>query len=342
MILIIDIDEITLKKFFVEYGDILFQRSSETFEDIGRANVYLDKEHPATFGGFVIRGKKISDYNPLFFRYLLCTHNARKQTVRMGAGAQHYNIGQDGLEKISLYFPSLPEQDKIAHFIGCLDERIAAQNKIIEDLKILKKELMDYILNSCDFVELTIQELINTGYARIIKASELKKFDGTREYLSTSSIGGNGIEQIESIITYTHRPSRAAMFPIKGSIWFAKMKNTVKVYQSSADDENRYILSTGFYGLLCNENKVNPYWLLELFKSDYFNTQKDRFSEGSSMSGIKDKQLMDIKLKVFTNRNKEAFHTSNIQALSQKITLEKTILKKLLKQKQFYLNALFI
>lgn len=134
---LIDIDEITLKKFFVEYGDILFQRSSETFEDIGRANVYLDKEHPATFGGFVIRGKKISDYNPLFFRYLLCTHNARKQTVRMGAGAQHYNIGQDGLEKISLYFPSLPEQDKIAHFIGCLDERIAAQNKIIKHKKSL-------------------------------------------------------------------------------------------------------------------------------------------------------------------------------------------------------------
>lgn len=138
---LIDIDEKTLKKFIVEYGDILFQRSSETFEDIGRANVYLDKERPATFGGFVIRGKKISNYNPLFFRYLLCTHNARKQTVRMGAGAQHYNIGQDGLEKISLFFPSLPEQDKIAYFIDCLDERIATQNKIIEDLKILKKEL---------------------------------------------------------------------------------------------------------------------------------------------------------------------------------------------------------
>ncbi len=251
-------------------------------------------------------------------------------------------VNRDNLSFYKFCVPSLEEQSRINTFLHLIDNRISVQNKIIEDLKILKKELMDYILNSCDFVELTIQELINTGYARIIKASELKKFDGTREYLSTSSIGGNGIEQIESIITYTHRPSRAAMFPIKGSIWFAKMKNTVKVYQSSADDENRYILSTGFYGLLCNENKVNPYWLLELFKSDYFNTQKDRFSEGSSMSGIKDKQLMDIKLKVFTNRNKEAFHTSNIQALSQKITLEKTILKKLLKQKQFYLNALFI
>ncbi|MFR7625598.1 MAG: restriction endonuclease subunit S, partial [Ruminococcus sp.] len=127
----IDIDEKTMEKFLVEYGDMLFQRSSETFEDIGRANVYLDKEHPATFGGFVIRGKKISEYNPLFFRYLLCTPNARKQTVRMGAGAQHYNIGQDGLGKISLYFPAIQEQQKIAAFLSAIDDRIAVQNKII-------------------------------------------------------------------------------------------------------------------------------------------------------------------------------------------------------------------
>lgn len=138
---LIDIDEKTFNKFIVEYGDILFQRSSETFEDIGRANVYLDKEHSATFGGFVIRGKKISDYNPIFFRYLLCTHNARKQTVRMGAGAQHYNIGQEGLEKICLYFPCLQEQQKISDFLSTIDNKIAVQNKIIEDLKILKKEL---------------------------------------------------------------------------------------------------------------------------------------------------------------------------------------------------------
>ena len=37
----IDIDKKTKERFLVEYGDILFQRSSETFEDIGRANRLL-------------------------------------------------------------------------------------------------------------------------------------------------------------------------------------------------------------------------------------------------------------------------------------------------------------
>ena len=145
---LIDIDEKTLNRFIVEYGDILFQRSSETFEDIGRANVYLDKEHSATFGGFVIRGKKISDYNPLFFRYLLCTHNARKQTVRMGAGAQHYNIGQEGLEKICLYFPCLQEQQKISDLLFAIDNKIAVQNKIISKYETLIKGIRHRIFGS--------------------------------------------------------------------------------------------------------------------------------------------------------------------------------------------------
>ena len=145
---LIDIDEKTLNKFIVEYGDILFQRSSETFEDIGRANIYLDKEHPATFGGFVIKGKRISDYDPLFFKYLLCTYNARKQTIRMGAGAQHYNIGQEGLERISLYFPSIVEQRKISGFIDLIDDRITVQNKIIKHKKSLIFSLVIEILFS--------------------------------------------------------------------------------------------------------------------------------------------------------------------------------------------------
>ena len=134
---LVDIDDSTFKRFIVEYGDIVFQRSSETFEDIGQANVYLDNKRSATFGGFVIRGKKIADYNPMFFRYLLCNRNSRKQIIKMGAGAQHYNIGQEGLERISLYFPAIKEQERIADFLLLIDKKIEVQNKIIKDRKSL-------------------------------------------------------------------------------------------------------------------------------------------------------------------------------------------------------------
>ena len=128
------------QEFNVEYGDILFQRSSETLEDVGHANVYLDRK-PALFGGFTIRGKKKGDYNPLFFKYLLDSPKARKKVIVKGAGAQHFNIGQEGLSSVSLFFPAIREQAKIAELLQLLDQRIAIQNKVIEKYESLIKAL---------------------------------------------------------------------------------------------------------------------------------------------------------------------------------------------------------
>ncbi len=47
----------------------------------------------------------------------------------MGAGAQHFNIGQEGLSKVKLHFANIEEQKKIGNFLSLLDERIATQNK---------------------------------------------------------------------------------------------------------------------------------------------------------------------------------------------------------------------
>ena len=134
----VDATEKEIECFGVKNGDLLFQRSSETLEDVGRANVYMDNR-TAIYGGFVIRGRKIGNFEPLFFKYLLATPLARKRTCRMGAGAQHFNIGQEGLSKISLYFPSIEEQRKIAALLSLVDERIATQNKVIEKLESLIK-----------------------------------------------------------------------------------------------------------------------------------------------------------------------------------------------------------
>ena len=143
----VELQDGDIETYGVDYGDILFQRSSETLEDVGRANVYLDSK-PAIFGGFVIRGKSKGNYNPLFFRYLLASPTARKRIIVKGAGAQHFNIGQDGLSKVSLDIPRLSEQEKIGKLLQCVDARIATQNKIIEDLKKLKSAITDLLFHS--------------------------------------------------------------------------------------------------------------------------------------------------------------------------------------------------
>ena len=63
-----------------------------------------------------------------------------------GAGAQHFNIGQDGLSKVSLDIPCMQEQKKIGELLQCIDARIATQNKIIDRLQSLIKGLTNQLL----------------------------------------------------------------------------------------------------------------------------------------------------------------------------------------------------
>ena len=163
----VELQDGDIETYGVDYGDILFQRSSETLEDVGRANVYLDSK-PAIFGGFVIRGKSKGNYNPLFFRYLLASPTARKRIIVKGAGAQHFNIGQDGLSKVSLDIPRLSEQEKIGKLLQCVDARIATQNKIIEKLQSLIKGLSQQLLSSeNDWILYRLDDLaqIKSGYS---------------------------------------------------------------------------------------------------------------------------------------------------------------------------------
>ena len=170
----VDVSEEELLSFCVENGDILFQRSSETLEDVGRANVYMDNK-PAVFGGFVIRGKKKAEYDPLFFRYLLASPFARKKIIPMGAGAQHFNIGQEGLNKVKLHFALLDEQKKIARLLSLLDERIAIQNKIIEDLKKLKSTISNKLLDNDRWTTYKIQDIAKIGRGRVISSVEIER-----------------------------------------------------------------------------------------------------------------------------------------------------------------------
>lgn len=142
----VDIDDETLKKNIVSYGDILFQRSSETREEVGTACVYLD-ERPATFGGFVIRGKRIGLYDPVFFNKLLKTGLARNSITSKSGGSTRYNVGQDTLASVSLPFPSLPEQQKIAAFLSAVDVKIQQLTRKKELLEEYKKGVMQQLFS---------------------------------------------------------------------------------------------------------------------------------------------------------------------------------------------------
>jgi len=143
----VDVEEKILKNYPVKYGDILFQRSSETREEVGTACVYLDKKHTATFGGFVIRGEKIGIYDPLFLNMLLKTNAARDAITSQSGGSTRYNVGQGILTSINLFYPELSEQQKIGLVFSTIDEKLQILKKKKSLLEQYKKGVMQQLFS---------------------------------------------------------------------------------------------------------------------------------------------------------------------------------------------------
>ena len=291
-----------------------------------------------TGNSMVLNLDKTSEIIKKFLYYELIINNVNYLIT----GSGQPQLTRDNLVQHKIYFPNIDEQTKIADFLSLIDKRIELQIKIIKDYELLKKLLMNKFLSNFNLREISIYSLVKSQLIRIIKASELKKFNGTKSYLSTSSIDENGSISPEKEISFFDRPSRASMIPYRNSVWFAKMKDTNKVYISKNNDEEKYILSTGFYGILPIENDIDPIWLFEIFKSKYFIVQKDKLSEGGTMSGIKDSQLNELNIKIWLDKEMQNFACKLLKSFTKIIEIELGKENSLIKLKSYLLKTLFI
>jgi len=313
----VEATEREIENFSVEKGDILFQRSSETLEDVGRANVYMDNR-TAVYGGFVIRGRKIGDYNPLFFKYLLSTPLARKRTCRMGAGAQHFNIGQDGLSKISLCFPLMEEQNKIARLLSLIDERIATQNKIIDKLQSLIKGLRVCCMQRNGSDNVYLSEIAQIYQPQTISSAELTE-DGFLVY------GANGI--IGKYKDYNHKTEQICI-TCRGNT--CGMVNYTK--PMSWITGNAMVINTDKY-----QDKVYKKYLYHYLSAYNFNS----IISGSGQPQIVRTPLENLKitLPTISEQKQKAMILDKIQ---DKIEINHNVLNLYILQKQYLLRQMFI
>lgn len=324
--------------FGVKDGDLLFQRSSETLEDVGRANVYMDNR-TAIYGGFVIRGRKIGNYDPLFFKYLLATPLARKRTCRMGAGAQHFNIGQEGLSKISLYFPSIEEQRKIAEFLSLIDERIATQNKIIEKLQSLIKGLVDELMT------VLLKGKLYPFSSFYIKAGE----GGTPttsvvEYYTEGTIPFIKIEDLSCKYLTNNKDFITELGMQKSSAWLIPSKSVI--YSNGATigaiSINEYPVCTkqGILGIVPNTN-INVEYLYLLMSSSYFSKEISRIITEGTMKTAYLKDINHIKCPLPSMVQQKNI-TNLTSSIEEKLSIEQELLRFLNLQKQYLLHMIFI
>ena len=309
----VDVTEKELSDFSVEKGDILFQRSSETLEDVGRANVYMD-DKTAVFGGFVIRGKKKGEYSPQYFNYLLRSPFARKRIIPMGAGAQHFNIGQEGLSKVKLHFANIEEQKKIGNFLSLLDERIATQNKIIDKLQSLIKGIAQKIVRS-NKPNVRLSECLECN------SSTLQESD-VCEHGTYPVYGANGIVGYLN----NYNTEGEAVYIIKdgsgvGTVSYVTGKCSATGTLNTLQAKDGYSLQYLYY-------------LLKVFNFEPYKT-------GMAIPHIYFKDYG--KAKVFCPSYTEQLQYARLlSAIEGKLSIEKNILISLSLQKQYLLRQMFI
>jgi restriction endonuclease S subunit len=127
-----------------------------------------------------------------------------------------------------------------------------------------------------------------------ILGSGLILFEGIKDYLSTSSVNGLQVEYVEQEISYRRRPSRANIQPIPNSVWFAKMKNTIKVLMADTYLCKQAVLLTGFCGI--HSEQVSSSYLKQIILSKEFNDQKDQFAEGRTQEAVSTSKVKLIRL----------------------------------------------
>ena len=309
----VDVTEKELSDFSVEKGDILFQRSSETLEDVGRANVYMD-DKTAVFGGFVIRGKKKGEYSPQYFNYLLRSPFARKRIIPMGAGAQHFNIGQEGLSKVKLHFANIEEQKKIGNFLSLLDERIATQNKIIDKLQSLIKGIAQKIVRN------------NKPNVRLAECLECKS--STLQESEVCEQGTYPVYGANGIVGYldNYNTEGEAVYIIKdgsgvGTVSYVTGKCSATGTLNTLQAKDGYSLQYLYY-------------LLKVFNFEPYKT-------GMAIPHIYFKDYG--KAKVFCPSYTEQLQYARLlSAIEGKLSIEKNILISLSLQKQYLLRQMFI
>ena len=329
---LIDIDEKTFLENSVEFGDILFQRRSETRKDIGMSNVYLDSKL-STFGGFVIRGKKNKDNknNPSFINYLLRSQTVRKDIVFRGAGAQHYNIGQEDLKKVSINIPSLVEQNRISYLLELLDKKIELQTKKIEDLKLLKLELKERLFKIFETKQIELKDII-------IKWNKKNK-DNKYSYVESVSNKYGFIAQNEQFEDRNVASNDTKNYYVIEKGVFAYNPSRLNVGSLALKGNNKVSLVSPLYE--CFITNQNNKFLYEWFNSKEFKKGTVSRFEGGVRNTLNFSNLCKIKISLpsLENQNK----ISNILNLyNNLIGLESQKLNKLIELKKGLMQSMFV
>lgn len=229
-------------------------------------------------------------------------------------------IYNDDLRNLKMSYPRKEEQQKISHLLSLLDERIATQNKIIEDLKKLKSAISERLFNAIKGDVVVLEDI-----GDVVKG---KQING--EFLSESGkyyVMNGGIEPSGFYNDYNVEAN---------TISISEGGNSCGYVQFNACP----FWSGGHcYTIQNTTDNVKTEYLYQFLKSKESEIMKLRI--GSGLPNIQKKDLAKFKITI-PNISEQKVISAFLSSFERKADVEMNFVNLLLEEKQYLLRQMFI
>ncbi|MDO3424218.1 restriction endonuclease subunit S [Chryseobacterium urinae] len=330
-------------KYLLHKGDILFARTGAS---VGKSYLYNDKDGKIYFAGFLIR-LNVRDEDPYFIFSQTLTEKYQRWVLTMSMRSGQPGINAEEYKLLPIVIPSIQEQEKISSFLLLIDERIQTQNKIIEELKLLKITISKKLfLRQLRFKNGNNENYIDWNTKKLGEVTTLiNKRNKNNEKLPVYSINNKlgfvpQSEQFEGVDS-EDRGYDIKLYKIIDKNTFAYNPARINVGSIGYSENLENIIISSLYVCFKTDNTVNDNFLYQYLKTDFFNREVLKNVEG----GVRDYLFYDnfarikFDLPCIEEQKKIADYLSSIDS---KIDIESQLLHKFEEQKRYLLANLFI
>ena len=271
-----------------------------------------------------------------FLYYLIQTK--KKDLIRKSCGSTFLEISANEVRKIQVSIPSDVEQQKIAGLLSLIDERIATQNKIIEDLKKLKSAISKQVFAQKPNGWNRLDTLFSKGKAGGTPTSTNKEYyNGEIPFLSINDITKQG-----KYVRYTENHLSQSGLE-NSSAWMVPEYSLIMSMYASVGlvtiNEIPITTSQAMFAMQLKDKDLLDYlyYYLSYFKYRYIH----KYLETGTQSNINADIVRGIMIPTYGHsRNMEI--ASTLQGFDAKIDNELSVLELFNRQKNYLLSQMFI
>ena len=318
----------------VRHGNIVYTKSplKEYPYGIVKANTGVDGIVSTLYAVYNIKNNVDAQFIEYYFSSANRTNRYFKPIVRIGA-KHDMKIGNQEVLANKVTFPNLEEQTKIASLFRFLDERIATQNKIIEDFKKLKSAIIE--------IEYTPNTKTTSPIGDVIEQiSKRNKNNAIQNVLSVSNRQGF-IKQSDQFENRNVASEDTSNYKIVEQNDFAFNPARINVGSIARLTTFEKGIVSPMYICFRTQENVAPEYIDYFFESKHFYCEIQKRLEGSVRQCLSFEGLCNIPLSLPSFEMQQRIG-KRLFTLGQKIKTETDLLELLNKQKQYLLRQMFI